>query len=185
MDDEQICDLFFARSEEAVAALERKYGVACRRLAANLLDSDRDAEECVSDAYLAAWNAIPPERPAPLSAWLMRVVRNLALKRYRANTARKRNSFYDAALDELAESLPAPEAVEDALTAQELGALLNRFLDGLDATSRTLFLRRYWFGDRVEDIARATGLSRNSVSVRLHRLRNKLRAYLIEEGYIV
>ncbi len=185
MDDESIIALFFDRSEEAVTALDRKYGPICRRIASNLLPGARDAEECVSDAYLAAWNAIPPERPAPLSAWLFRVVRNLAAGRFRRETAGKRNSFYDIALDELAESLPSPTGVEDALDAKELGELIDRFLSGLDGTSRTLFLRRYWFGDRVEDIARAMGMSRNAVSVRLHRLRSRLRAHLNEEGYFV
>ena len=185
MNDSEILDLFFARSEEAIDALRRTYGPTCLRLARNILSSPQDAEECASDAYLAAWNAIPPQRPEPLAPWLYRVVRNLALRRYRANTAQKRNSFYDTALDELAESLPAPAGVEDALDAKELGTLLDRFLEDMDSTSRTLFLRRYWFGDRVEDIAGAMGMSRNAVSVRLHRLRNRLRAYLNEEGYFV
>lgn len=183
MTDEAILALFFDRSEQAIDALRQTYGAACLRLAENILRSEQDAEECVADAYLAAWNAIPPQRPERLGAWLMRVVRNQALRRYRANTAKKRNSFYDAALDELAESLPAPTGVEDALRARELTALLDRFLDALDPTSRIVFVRRYWYGEPVEAIGRSLGLSRNAVSVRLHRTRNKLRDYLSKEGF--
>jgi len=183
MTDEAILALFFERSEQAIDALRQTYGAACLRLAGNILRSEQDAEECVDDAYLAAWNAIPPQKPERLGAWLMRVVRYQALRRWRANTAKKRNSFYDAALDELAESLPAPAGVEDALRAKELTALLDRFLDALDPTSRVVFVRRYWYGDPVEVIGRSLGLSRNAVSVRLHRTRNKLRDYLSKEGF--
>ena len=183
MNDEAILALFRARSEQAIEALRQAYGAACRRLAINILRSERDAEECVADAYLAAWNAIPPQQPEKLGAWLLRVVRNQALRRLRANTAQKRNSYYDAALDELADALPAPDAPETAVEARELAALIDRFLDGLDPASRVMFMRRYWYADPVEDIARAMGMSRNAVSVRLHRLRSKLRDQLLKEGY--
>lgn len=185
MEDSAILDLFFARSEAAVEALAQAYGAPCLRMAQNILGSAEDAEECVSDGYLAAWNAIPPQRPACLRAWFFRVVRNRAVSRWRANAAKKRNSAYDAALEELAPVLPAPEATEDALDARELAALLDRFLDGLDKTTRVIFVRRYWFADPVEDIARDLGMNRSTVSVRLHRARNRLRDSLDKEGYIV
>ena len=110
-------------------------------------------------------------------------MRNQALRRYRGNTALKRNSFYDAALDELADTLSDPGTPEQALDARELAALLDRFLDTLDRTSRIIFLRRYWYADPVEDIAAALGMTRNAVSVRLHRTRKKLKDTLIQEGY--
>ena len=182
-DDETILALFLVRSEQAIEALRQVYGAACRHLAMNILRSERDAEECVDDAYLAAWNAIPPQHPEKLGAWLLRVVRNQALRRLRANTAQKRGSCYDAALDELADALSTSDTPEDALDAKELAALIDRFLDELDPTSRVIFMRRYWYSDPVEEIARALGMSRGAVSVRLHRLRKKLRELLLKEGY--
>ena len=110
MDDNDIIALFFERSEQAVAELERQYGPAARRLAANILGDGRDAEECVNDGFMALWDAIPPQRPMSLGGYFCRTVRNLAAKRYRANAARKRNARYDAALDELAECVAAPGA---------------------------------------------------------------------------
>ena len=103
MEDTKIIDLFFLRSETAVTELEQKYGTACKSLAFHILNSKEDAEECVNDAYLALWNNIPPNRPNPLRAYLCQIVRNLSIKKYKANTAKKRNSFYDMSLEELAE----------------------------------------------------------------------------------
>lgn len=183
MDDAAIIRLFFERSEEAVRQLEARYGAACRKLAQNILGPAGDAEECVNDAYLAAWNAIPPQRPQRLGAWLMRVVRNLAVSRYRANTAAKRNSLYDAALDELANTLAAPDGPEDALAARELAGYIDGFLKTLSREDRAMFVRRYFYADGVGDIARSLGFSENRVSVRLLRMRNALRNYLIREGY--
>lgn len=185
MQDEEILALFHARSEQAIAELEVKYGAACRRVAANILHSEQDAEECVSDAYLAVWNTVPPQRPAPLSAYVCRIVRNLAVKRYHANTARKRNSFYDAALEELEDCLSAAETAETALSARELTRLLDAFLDTLAETDRFLFVRRYWYADSVTALAAELGVSGNSVSVRLSRLREKLKRTLRKEGYFL
>ncbi len=182
LDDRDIIGLFFERSERAVTELEKKYGPAAKRLAANILGDGRDGEECVNDAYLAVWNAIPPQRPASLGGYFCRVVRNLAAKRYRANAAQKRNSHYDTALDELAECLAAPGGVEAALDARELAAAIDRFLDGLGYTDRYLFMRRYWYGDGLEAIAAVTGLAPGRISVRLFRLREKLRKRLVKEG---
>ena len=184
LDDSEIIALFFERSEQAVAELERGYGRAARRLAANILGDGRDAEECVSDAYMALWNAIPPARPASLGGYFCRTVRNIAAKRYRANGAARRDSHYDAALDELAECVAAPGGVEDALAAKELTAAIDRFLDGLDYTDRYLFMRRYWYGDDLAAIADTTGLAPRRISVRLFRLREKLKKQLAKEGMI-
>ena len=183
LQDQEILRLFFERSEQAIAELEKKYGTLCGRIASNILRSERDAEECVSDAYLAVWNAIPPERPVPLSAYVCRIVRNLAVKRYHANTARKRNSFYDVALEELEECLSAPETAETALSARELTRLLDAFLDTLEERDRFLFVRRYWYADSVAAIAADLGISENNASVRLSRLREKLKRYLRKEGF--
>lgn len=184
MEDGAIIRLFFERSEEAIAALGQKYGGACQRLAVNILGSSRDAEECVSDACLAVWNTVPPRRPDPLSTYVLRITRNLALKRFHQNTALKRNSHYDAALEELAELLPAADTAETALEQRELAAALNRFLDTLDKKERALFLRRYWYGESVSAIAAFFDLRANSVSQQLSRTRKKLGRFLEKEGYL-
>ncbi len=184
MDDSDIIALFFERSEQAVAEMERKYGPAVRRLAANMLGDGRDAEECVSDACFALWNAIPPARPASLGGYFCRTVRNIAAKRCRADTAQKRNARYDAALDELAQCLAAPGSVEDVVSVKELTAAIDRFLGGLDYRDRYLFMRRYWYGDDLETIAAQTGLSRRRASVRLFRLREGLKKQLVKEGML-
>ena len=183
MDDKEIIALLYARSEQAIAELSSKYGAVCRRVAENILNHKLDAEECINDAYLAVWNTVPPQRPDPLSAYVCRIVRNLSIARYHANTALKRNSFYDVALDELEDCLAAPETVEAVLTEQELTAALDKFLGGLARESRVMFVRRYWYGDSIAEIAARFRISSNHVSVRLSRIRGKLRKYLKKEGY--
>lgn len=185
MEDSRIIDLFFERSEQAIAELSKKYGAVCNRVAGNILQNSLDVEECVNDAYLGAWNTIPPRRPEPLLAYLCRIVRNLSITRYHANTAVKRNSFYDAALDELEECLASLETVETEISAKELSDLLDRFLGTLDRENRIMFVRRYWYSDPVSSIAAAFHMSGNSVSARLSRIRTKLKKFLQKEGYEV
>lgn len=182
MEDKAIVALFFRRSEEAIPALAKKYEPGLRRLARNILRSDRDAEECVNDTWLAVWNSIPPQDPDSLAAYVLALGRNTALRRYHKNTARRRNSFYDTALDELADCLASAETAESAVEARELGRQINAFLADLSETDRSIFLRRYWFAEAVKEIGKSMGLSENRVSVRLHRLREKLKAYLAERG---
>ena len=185
MEDSRIIDLFFERSEQAIAELSKKYGAVCNRVAGNILQNSLDVEECVNDAYLGAWNTIPPRRPEPLLAYLCRIVRNLSITRYHANTAAKRNSFYDAALDELEECLASAKTVETEISAKELSDLLDRFLGTLDRENRIMFVRRYWYSDPVSSIAAAFHMSSNSVSARLSRIRTKLKKFLKKEGYEV
>jgi len=182
--DTAILDLFFERSEQAISALDTAHGAAVRRVAYNILGSIQDAEECVNDTWLAAWNAIPPSRPDPLRTFVCKIARNLAAKRYHANTAAKRNSQYDVALDELAECLPGADTPEEALAARELAKALNRFLGALPYDDRYLFMRRFWYADSPAQIAAQTGKSVNAVSVRLHRLRGKLKKQLEKEGFL-
>ena len=183
--DEEILALFFARSERALTETAERYGQGLKKLACHILNNEADAEESVNDTYLAAWNAIPPTRPAPFGAYLYRIARNLAVTKYHSNTAQKRNSSYDVALDELAGCLAAPAGVEDTVTAHELTAVLNRFLGELDRDHRILFVRRYWYGDAVAELAERFSMSPNTVSARLLRLRKKLRKKLNEEGFFV
>lgn len=180
--DERIMDLYFARNQEAIPATSEKYGPGCSRIARNILWDIRDVEESVNDTWLAAWNTIPPQRPNPLQTYLYRIVRNLATGRYHKNTAQKRNSSYDVALDELEDCLAARDGVEEHMDVQLLTELLNRFLAGLDRTNRVLFVRRYWYGDPVGELAKAARMQPNTVTVRLRRLREKLRQELEQEG---
>lgn len=178
MKDVQIIELFFARSEQAITELDTKYGGGCRQLSYQILNDRNDAEECVNDAYLGTWNAIPPQRPSPLRAFLYRIVRNLSIKRYHANTAIKRNSTYDVALSEVENDVFAPDTVEGKVEAKELARMIEGFLDSLSTENRVIFMRRYWFSDSYEEIAQRVGLTEKNVSVRLTRLRKQLRSYL-------
>lgn len=184
MDDSSIIALFFSRSEQAIAATAEKYGKLCQLIAGNILGNTQDAEECVNDTYLAAWNTIPPQKPNPLRTYLCKITRNIAVTRYHANTAQKRNSHYDIALDELEECLFSAETAESHILAKELSHLLDRFLTNLDRTSRIMFLRRYWYAESVAQIAEDFGMRPNTVSVQLSRIRSKLRKFLIQEGYL-
>ena len=182
MKDREIIALFFDRSEQAIEELDAKYGSSLRALAANILADRRDIEECSSDTYMQVWCSIPPKHPERLGAYVYALGRNICLGRYHANTAKKRNSFYDAALDELEDSLASLASVEAELEAKELGEYINSFLSTLSKEDRKLFLRRYWFGDDVSALATKVGLSPHRVSVRLYRLRENLRKYLKKEG---
>lgn len=185
MEDSQIIDLYWARDQRAIGETAGKYGAFLRTVAWNILRSHGDAEECVNDTYLAVWNAIPPQKPDPLRTFVCKIARNLAAAKYHANTAKKRNSRYDAALDELEGCLAAGGSVEEAYEAKELSEAINAFLSSLSYTDRFLFVRRYWYSDSMQDIAAMIGSTANSVAVRLYRLREKLRHYLIREGLLV
>lgn len=185
LDDEEIVELFCARSEQAIQELDQKYGKLCNSLAHNIVGDRRDAEECVNDAYLGIWNAIPPARPDPLRAYLVKVVRNLSLKAYWKREAAKRNSHYTVALEELEECVPGRETVEDKMDAKELARMIEGFLETLTAENRAIFLRRYWFCDSCRDIAVRLGLTEKTVSVRLARIRGKLKRYLIEREVLI
>ena len=184
MEDKEIIDLFYARSEQAISSLANKYGRLVRQLANNILHDDLDSEECENDTYLACWNSMPPQYPAVLISYVCRIARNTAISIYRSKAAFKRNSHYDVALDELAECLAAAEDAESHLQTKELGLAINRFLKELKAEDRIIFLRRYWFSDSPCQIAQLLGCTENKVSVRLVRLRNKLRCYLEKEGML-
>ena len=178
MEDQEIFTLLWQRSEGAISARAERFGKHLYLTALNLLSSAQDAEECVSDTYMALWNAIPPKRPEPLSPYVYRIGRNIALNRLRDNTAQKR-SGYELSLDELAGCISAP-CLEDG---RALGQAMDAYLDTLNKDNRVIFLRRYWFGDSVKDIATAFHMTENAVSVRLSRIRDGLKAYLIKEGY--
>ena len=185
LDDRSIIELFFGRSERAIAELDIKYGRLCRKLSHNILNDRRDAEECVNDAYLGIWNAIPPAKPEPLRSYICKVVRNISLKLYERKKAAKRNSTYDVAMQELEDCLPAPDAVEAEVEARELTQVIEGFLDALSDENCVIFLRRYWFADSYAEIAERTGIPEKSVSMRLVRIRKQLKQYLAERGVYV
>lgn len=183
LEDSKIIELFFARAEQAIVELSAKYGTVCSRIAKNILKNAPGAEECVNDTYLAAWNTIPPQKPNPLRTYIFRIVRNIAIVKYHANTAEKRNSYYDVALEELESCLTSQVTVEQEISAQELSLQIDRFLDTLDKESRVMFVRRYWYSDSISDIADRFQTNNNNVSVRLSRIRSKLKIYLKKEGF--
>ncbi len=183
MPDADIVALYFARSEDAISESDRKYGKTCHTIAYNILHSDEDAEECVNDTWLRAWNAIPPEKPVRLGAWLSTVTRRLALSRYERGTAAKRVGGIQASLEELSECV-----ADGSLTIADEVALsnaINGFLASLPARTRMIFMRKYWYMDSVADIAGAMGMGESAVKVSLHRTREKFRKYLEKEGITV
>ena len=185
MDDEKIIELFFARSELAIKELDTKYGSVCQNISYNILNNRQDAEECVNDAYLGTWNAIPPQRPNPLLTFVCKIVRNLSIMRYRANKAMKRNSTYDVSMNEIEECIAAPEDVEKALDAKALARMIEGFLDTLTEENRVIFMRRYWFSDTYAQIAERVGMTEKNVSVRLTRVRKQMREDLTEREVLV
>lgn len=182
MEDRQIIALLWDRVEAAIEALRIKFGKRVFATAMNILGDRRDAEEAESDTYLAVWNAVPPANPAPLCAFVYRIGRNAALYILRRRTAQKRYSGYEVCLDELSQTLSG-SSLEEQMDARLLGQAIDRFLDTLSKENRILFLRRYWFGDDLPTLARERGMRQGTVSVRLHRIRNQLKDYLIKEGF--
>lgn len=183
MDDKKIISLLWQRAESAIEALGKKFGKRLMMTAMSILGVWQDAEEAVNDTYLALWNTIPPQDPNPLAGYVYTTGRNISLDRLKYNTAQKRDSRYALCIDELAECIPSG-ALEATVEARELGEVIDRFLSKLSADNRRLFLRRYWFGDSLEQIAVGLKLRSNTAAVRLKRIRKQLREYLIEEGYL-
>ena len=182
MTDEALIDLFSARSEDAIPALQAQYGAYCAAIARQLLSDPRDVEECLSDCWLAVWNAIPPTRPEHFKGWLGAIVRHRALALGRQN-GRRPQEVDEAAL-ELAACLPQMEDAHTEAEAAELGRAISRFLEGQPANRRLAFLRRYWYTDTVEETAARMGWSVSKTKSVLFRTRNNLRHYLHKEGLL-
>ena len=185
IDDEKIIELLFERSEQGIRELDMKYGKICHNLSYNIVNSSRDAEECVNDAYLGAWNAIPPTRPNPLLSYIVKIVRNISLKIYWRKEAAKRSGHYKIALEEIEGYITDQKTVEDEIEARELARIIEEFLDTLTVENRVIFMRRYWFADSYKDIAELVGISEKNISVRLTRIREKMKQYLIEREVFV
>lgn len=177
MKDEKIIDLFFDRSENAIKELDLKYGKLFYNLSNNIVNNKQDAEECVNDAYLGAWNTIPPQNPNPLLSYVCKIVRNISIKSYWKN---KKHSSYTLALEELEPFICGTSTTESELEVKELTTIIEKFLDTLSKENRIIFIKRYWFCDSHKDIAEYMGFSEKNISVRLTRIRQKLKKHLIE-----
>ncbi len=184
MNDQSILALFHARDERALRESADKYGRYCAAVALNILSDARDAEECVNDTWLRAWQSIPPAAPDDLGAYLAKITRRLSLDRLAQNTADKRGGHDSpTALDELADILPDPETTDDALDAAALSADIDRFLRAQSTRVSDIFVLRYFHGESVSAIASRYRLSANATSALLSRVRKKLKKYLIGKGY--
>ena len=183
MKDEQIIALYFQREEQAIRQTDLKYGAYFRVIAHNILRSLEDSEECVNDTYMKTWEAIPPTRPSSLKAFVGRITRNTALGRLEKDTALKRGGGETAVcIDELAECVSGGEDPAGLIERRELAKCLNSFLAGLETGKRIIFVRRYWYGYSVREIAQLCDLGESNVKVTLHRLRTQLKAHLEKEG---
>ncbi len=181
MEDGMIVDLYFQRDEHAIRETEIKYGHLCYSVAQNVLNNVGDAEECTNDTYLALWNAIPPERPQNLKAFVCKIARNIALKKLEYNTAAKRSSNCVISLSELDETLP-DHSYRYEIEEAALGEMISAFLRDEKECARNVFIRRYYFYDGVSEIANMYGYSESKVKSMLYHTRNRLKKFLIERG---
>lgn len=186
MDDSKIIELYFVRSEQAIAETARKYGRYCHYIAYSILQNDEDSEECVNDTYLRAWNSIPPKRPERLQTFLGKIARNLSLNKWEKLSAEKRGAGQTAVvLDELLECIPDEQRADRVVDDILLKETLDRFLDGLPSETRKIFVRRYWYMSTVKEIAEEYGISESKAAVTLFRTREKLKNELEKEGIIL
>lgn len=182
MEDAKIIELYWQRDEAAITETAQKYGAFCHAIAMNLLQVKEDAEECLNDTYHTAWNSMPPQKPERLRAWLGKVVRNLSLALWNKNHRQKRYSGMTALLDELEDCIPSSETVEQTIETKELSAAIDRWLMGLSGEDRSLFVRRYWNGTSLNDLASLWGVSPNKLAQKMFRLRLSLKTALEKEG---
>ena len=184
MEDNEIIELYWNRSQQAIVETSIKYGKQLHTLAERILYNHEDSEECVNDTYLGTWNSIPPARPSSFSAFLCRIARNLSLKRLEYNKAMKRDPEVYVSYSEL-ENVIADDEIDPFITEEHLGKIISRFLRAEKEEARNVFLRRYWFFDSIGAIAEKYGFSESKVKNMLYHSRNRLREYLRKEGVIV
>lgn len=185
MKDQQIVALYWQRNPEAIGQSRSKYGAYCFSVANQILASPEDSEECVNDTWLHAWNGMPPHRPDVLRIFLAKITRRVAFNRFKSRSAQKRGGGeITAVLEELEECLAGGADVEEEVIAKELAECIRRFVRGLPAREGDVFSRRYFFTEGIQDIARAYGLTPNNTMVILSRVRQKLKAHLVKEGYL-
>lgn len=185
MEDKHIIQLFWERSETAIAALAEKYGRLLYQIAVGILRDHSDAEECENDTYLKTWNTVPPQRPNSLKAYTGRIVRNLSLDRLRHRARQKRSGEMELVLSELSQCIPDPDANVEVAADDTLRQSLDRFLETLDPQTRVLFLRRYFCMESTQELADRYGLTASNVSTRLNRVRRRLREQWEREGLML
>ena len=182
MEDIKIIEMLFERIEKAISALSEKFGIFCFCIAENILESHEDSEECVNDAYLGAWNTIPPQKPNPLQAYILKLTRNHALNRYDYNSAKKRASGLTTCLEELEFCLSSNDDPEKAFEEKQITEYIDEFIETLSEANRLLFVRRFWYADTYEQLSVLTGIKVSTLKVRIMRMRDSLRDYLSEKG---
>lgn len=185
MDDTEIVALFFERDEKAIAQCEEKYGAFCQSIAYNILSNTSDAQECVNDTYLKAWNTIPPKSPEKLGLYLGKIVRNTAINLYNKNHRKKRYAGMQRLLSELEECIASPLSTENKIEEKELTHFLNSWLETLDKNDRVIFIRRYWKGEPLKKIAKDCAEAPNKTAKRMYRLRLDLKSALEKEEFLL
>lgn len=185
MEDKQIVELYWARSESAISETANKYGRYCHYIAYQILTNDEDAKEVVNDTYLKAWNTIPPQRPDPLKPYVGTISRQLALNVYKEQHTQKRGGQVPLVLDELSDCIPNPENHENIGESIALSEALSRFLRALPQKTRNIFIRRYFYMSPVAEIARDFSMKESNVTMHLLRTRRKLEQFLKKEGFDV
>ena len=186
MEDVKIVQLYWDRNEFAISETANKYGNYCTSIAQNILGDHEDAQECVNDTYLNAWNSMPPHRPNMLRTFLGKITRNLSFNKYKHDHAHKRgDGQISAILDELSECVSGKDDVQAEVEYHELVRAIDEFLDSLSPQKRRIFVCRYWYNDSISEIAKQFRMKENAVSMTLRRIRSKLRQYLVDRGYHV
>ncbi len=181
MDDASIIELFRERNEQAITEMKRKYGKLCYYVAGNILSQREDIEECVNSAYYEIWNNIPPDNPNDFKSYMSRIVRNIAINRLKFISAEKRNPQFTVPIEEIAETVPSD--YDQSVSDDVLADAISRFLRSQDEKHRNVFIRRYWLGDSLTQIAEHYGMKEKTVATYLFRTRKKLKAFLQKEGY--
>jgi RNA polymerase sigma-70 factor (ECF subfamily) len=186
LEDSEIFDLYWQRSEAAINETAKKYSRYCHSISFNILHNHEDAEECVNDTYSRAWNAIPPNRPNCFAVFLGKITRNLSLDKYKKHTAGKRGlGQTELALSELDECIPSASSVEQETNEKELVQLLNQFLENLPQQKRIIFVQRYWYLMPMKTIAEEAAANEGQVRTALFRIRGSLKAFLKKEGITI
>ena len=183
MDDTSIIELYWKRDEQAIAETEKKYGKLCYRIADNILKHKEDSEECVNDAFMKAWDSIPPDRPKYFSAYLCQIVKRLALSKLRYNSAGKRQHDNVLSFEELSDIVSDKQTPEDARVMAELSNAISDFLMSENKQNRMIFIRRYWYYDSIEIISKEFRVNSKTVGSILFRMRKRLKTYLEKEGF--
>ena len=181
MDDSEIIELYFLRDEQAIDETDKKYGKLCLNIAKNVLGNNYDAEECVNDTYLSIWNVIPPTRPNRFAAFISKIVRNLSIKRLDYNLANKRSRYLTVSFAEL-ECVLSSDCIESKIEQEEIAKKISAFLWEEKEDARNVFIRRYYFFDSIGDIAEKYSYTESKVKNMLYRSRERLKAYLKNEG---